>query len=85
MSRWVREGFPNCEMKEDRVDLFEKLLEVGEKFRRVNQYTHHARLRPGIIPHHCRLDRQSRFLYNACRLSVFIDVGLQFPRFAECI
>lgn len=24
------------EMKEDRVDLFEKLLEVGEKFRRVN-------------------------------------------------
>ncbi len=26
------------EMKEDRVALFEKLLEMGEKYRRVNQY-----------------------------------------------
>lgn len=26
------------EMKEDRVALFEKLLELGEKYRRVNQY-----------------------------------------------
>ena len=26
------------EMKENRVTLFEKLLEVGEKFKRVNQY-----------------------------------------------
>ena len=26
------------EMKENRVDLFEKLLEMGEKYRRVNQY-----------------------------------------------
>ena len=26
------------EMKEDRVVLFEKLLELGEKYRRVNQY-----------------------------------------------
>lgn len=26
------------EMKEDRVALFEKLLEMGEKYRRINQY-----------------------------------------------
>lgn len=26
------------EMKEDRVSLFEKLLKMGEKYRRVNQY-----------------------------------------------
>ena len=25
-------------MKEDRVELFEKLLEMGEEFKRVNQY-----------------------------------------------
>lgn len=25
-------------LKEDRVELFEKLLEMGEKFKRVNQY-----------------------------------------------
>ena len=25
-------------MKEDRVGLFEKLIEMGEKYRRVNQY-----------------------------------------------
>ncbi len=26
------------ELKEDRVEMFEKLLELGEKFKRVNQY-----------------------------------------------
>lgn len=26
------------ELKEDRVELFQKLLEVGEKYKRVNQY-----------------------------------------------
>ena len=26
------------EMKEDRVEMFEKLLEMGERFKRVNQY-----------------------------------------------
>lgn len=26
------------ELKEDRVELFEKLLEMGEKYKRVNQY-----------------------------------------------
>ena len=26
------------ELKEDRVELFKELLEVGEKYRRVNQY-----------------------------------------------
>lgn len=26
------------EMKEERVELFEKLLELGERYRRVNQY-----------------------------------------------
>ena len=25
-------------MKEDRVEMFEKLLEIGEKYKRVNQY-----------------------------------------------
>ncbi len=26
------------ELKEDRVEMFEKLLEMGEKYKRVNQY-----------------------------------------------
>ncbi len=26
-------------LKEDRVEMFEKLLELGEKYKRVNQYT----------------------------------------------
>ncbi len=41
MRSWWKHNKNNLnvgEMKEKRVGLFEKLLEVGEKYRRVNQY-----------------------------------------------
>ncbi len=41
MLNWLkatRKKMNACELKEDRVELFQKLLEMGEKYKRVNQY-----------------------------------------------
>lgn len=41
MRNWWKQQqklFNAGELKEERVDLFKKLLEVGEKYRHVNQY-----------------------------------------------
>lgn len=41
MLNWLkatRKGMNAGELKEERVEMFKKLLELGEKYKRVNQY-----------------------------------------------